>query len=305
VSEGSRDNLDRRLRGFMELKLEELRASISVTSRTIVAVLFWSVFLAGFVAVQPSLASMPTGCTAMNKPGIEFHCEEFRDTTYGVATADLNDAEVLFYWDHSATRGSSFDVVGRAVEGQGVVPVIATNGGIYENSPARPEGLLIDRGKTLQSPNTGPGSGNFFWNSTVVRISSEHQAYMLPVKDWNQGLAVATTEALQSGPRLITDGKIETSISPESHSRYTRTALCLTGQGSRQITLVVSQQEVTLFQLSSFLVEQLHCREALHLDGAVSSVFDFTNKTAAVPGQVRNDLVTFVIFGLPKHSIPK
>ena len=79
--------------------------------------------------------------------------------------------------------------------------------------------------------------------------------------------------ATQSGPMLVHEGAITTSevMSPTSTWRKIRNGVCVPSPGA--VTFVISDSPVTFYEFAGFFRDSLHCREALYLDGTISSLY--------------------------------
>jgi uncharacterized protein YigE (DUF2233 family) len=74
-------------------------------------------------------------------------------------------------------------------------------------------------------------------------------------------------------PQLASMGKINASITVHSESSFLRTAIGIDQKDRRLVYLVVSREPVTLFELADLMASNLHCSEALHLDGDLSAFY--------------------------------
>lgn len=87
-------------------------------------------------------------------------------------------------------------------------------------------------------------------------------ADIVHTREWEDGPTV--TQALQSGPRLVVDGKALTLKKQSAR----RTAVCVTGEGA--IKLAVLPSTTAAANLAA-LLEGLGCTDALNLDGGPST----------------------------------
>jgi uncharacterized protein YigE (DUF2233 family) len=78
-------------------------------------------------------------------------------------------------------------------------------------------------------------------------------------------------EATQSGPLLVVDGEINQVLKPDSRSAYVRNGIGV--KSPDEVYIVISKGEVNLYDFASVFREQLHCRNALYLDGCVSQMY--------------------------------
>jgi len=131
-----------------------------------------------------------------------------------------------------------------------------------------PKGKLHDANTNAD---TGTAHGNFSWDSAVFQISDDGVASIVPVHSWQDSRRIVA--ATQSGPQLASAGKINQSFQAQSKWLYSRTAIGVDQSNRRLVHLLVSRDPVTLFELATFMVNELHCSEALHLDGDLSAFY--------------------------------
>lgn len=144
----------------------------------------------------------------------------------------------------------------------------AVNAGMYHADFA-PVGLLVQDGKQVAPLNLDDGAGNFFMKPNGVFLVGasgpkvvESSAYPLLGK----GARLAT----QSGPLLVRDGVIHPAFNPASASRYIRNGVGVAGS---KAIFVISNHPVTFHEMAVFFRDNLHCKDALYLDGSVSSLY--------------------------------
>jgi uncharacterized protein YigE (DUF2233 family) len=225
----------------------------------------------------------------------------------------LQSQEIVFTTSDDAKR-ETFPVVVSKLSRAGIKPVLITNAGIY-GMDNRPLGLLISPKGKVHDVNTiaGAGSGNFAWDSAVFQISDDGTATIVPVRSWqDSGRTIAAT---QSGPQLASAGKINQSFQAQSKWSFSRTAVGVDQSNRKRVHLVVSREAVTLFELATFMVNELHCSEALHLDGDLSAFYIPTAPEKFLFSDPGERIVTALIIidketsdpekGKPSRSAPK
>jgi uncharacterized protein YigE (DUF2233 family) len=149
------------------------------------------------------------------------------------------------------------------------------NGGMYMED-RRALGLLISDGRELARLNTRGGTGNFYLQPNgVFAVHSNDVASIASTSEYAD--TPAPLQATQSGPLLVFDGKINPLLNPDSTSRFVRNGVCLT---ANEVVLDITTSRVSLYEFASFF-RALGCRNALYLDGNVSSVY--------APGAGRRD----------------
>lgn len=148
----------------------------------------------------------------------------------------------------------------------------AMNAGMYH--PGRTAvGLLVENGKLVHRLETGGGEGNFYLlPNGVFSIDAEGRARI----DETGARAAAGTAGLrwatQSGPLLVAGGALHPAVQPNGESRVVRNAVGV--RSPDEAVFVISDGPVSFGRLSRFLRDGLGCRDALYLDGSVSSLWD-------------------------------
>lgn len=216
---------------------------------------------------QPKPTSTPP-CEVSLAANLSLKCVSFEGHLYAVADIDLRSYRIAFA--DSANGAETYPMIATEISRLGSKPILMTNGGIY-GTDNQPLGLLISQKKKQHEldPRTGPG--NFSWDSAVFQIDDDGKAFIVPARLWRDSSHV--TSATQSGPQLASISGINQSIPRQSQRTYTRTAIGVDRSDRQMVHLTVSRESVTLFELASFMVNELHCSEALHLDGSLSAFY--------------------------------
>lgn len=183
----------------------------------------------------------------------------------------------LFWQDEKGQPLRRLDRLAAWLKGQGRTLTFGMNAGMY-HANGGPVGLLVIDGRELAPLNLGEGRGNFFLKPNGVFLVDGRGAHVVDAADYaampRDGVVLAT----QSGPLLLKDGQMHPAFRASSASRHVRNGVCAAGA---QATFVISERPVTFHEFASFLRDELHCRDALYLDGAVSSLWS--------PGLGRSD----------------
>jgi len=223
---------------------------------------------------QPSgPAPATTTCVSTLAPSLSLRCVPFSGHLYAVADIDLRSQKIVFTTSDDGKR-ETFPQVASDLSRAGMEPLLVTNAGIY-GMDNRPLGLLVSPKGKLHDANTrtdpGPAHGNFSWDSAVFQISDDGLASIVSVRNWQDRQHIVA--ATQSGPQLASAGRINQGFQAQSKSSYLRTAVGVDQANRKLVHLVVSREPVTLFELATFMVNELHCSEGLHLDGALSAFY--------------------------------
>jgi len=227
--------------------------------------------LGSVVSVQEQSATSPYSLPCVLTPAstVALRCMRFEEHVYAVADVNLQTEEIVFTTSNDK-RMATFPKIVSNLSSAGVKPILVTNAGIY-GTDNRPLGLLISPKGKLHNVSTTAGSGNFSWDSAVFQISDDGTASIVPARSWQDN--PHTIAATQSGPQLASSGKINQSFQPQSKWSFRRTSIGIDQSNRRLVRLVVSREPVTLFELATFMVKELHCSEALHLDGDLSAFY--------------------------------
>ena len=220
---------------------------------------------------QPSSAA-PAPCVLTPVRPLALKCISFSGHLYAVADIDLRLQKIIFTISDDGKR-ETFPEVVSSLSRAGIKPLLVTNAGIY-GTDNRPLGLLISPKGKLHDADIRMDKGergNFSWDSAVFQISDDGTAEIVPAGAWQDSRHIVA--ATQSGPQLASAGKINQSFQTPSKWSYRRTAIGVDQANRKLVRLVVSREPVSLFELATFMVNELHCSEGLHLDGDLSAFY--------------------------------
>jgi uncharacterized protein YigE (DUF2233 family) len=145
----------------------------------------------------------------------------------------------------------------------------AMNAGMYDEE-GRPIGLYVEKGEQRRALNLRDGPGNFhlkpngvFWVDRKGRVAVTASDRYKPGKaQW----------ATQSGPMLVIDGKPHPEFTANGESRLIRNGVGVSGPDTAWFA--ISEEGVSFGRFARFFRDALGCRDALFLDGTVSSLWD-------------------------------
>jgi uncharacterized protein YigE (DUF2233 family) len=191
------------------------------------------------------------------------------DARFTVVSIDPAKQDLhLFLNDEGGRPFKAFARLAGWLEERGKRLEFGVNAGMYHHDFS-PVGLLVIDGKQLAPLNLADGAGNFFMKPNGVFMLTKQgpsvvqaSAYAAAGKD----VLLAT----QSGPMLVIDGKIHPQFNAESQSRYVRNGVGVSGG---KAIFVVSNHAVTFHEMAAFFRDVLRCKNALYLDGSVSSLY--------------------------------
>jgi uncharacterized protein YigE (DUF2233 family) len=145
----------------------------------------------------------------------------------------------------------------------------AVNAGMYDEAGA-PVGLYVEDGRQRHALNTRDGPGNFHLKPNGVFWIDTAGAAHVSTSEAYAEASPSPKLATQSGPMLLIDGALHPSIQPDGPSRNVRNGVCAASGGA---LFAISDRPVSFGKLARLFRDRLHCRDALYLDGTVSSLW--------------------------------
>ena len=219
-----------------------------------------------------ALGGLPTAALAWTKPPPDDSC---RPTQFEGAGFTLCQA---------VPGRQSLRLVDRGPDGKplrsfaklkalgGKTPVaFAMNAGMFD-AKGLPVGLLVIDGKQEKPLAKGNGSGNFFLKPNGVFYEDATGWHVADTRtyaaDQHDGLRFAT----QSGPMLLVGGALNPQITANGPSLKRRNGVCVDDRGVAWFA--ISEQPVSFGRFARLFRDRLACKDALYLDGSVSSLWD-------------------------------
>ncbi|MDW9379937.1 phosphodiester glycosidase family protein [Chryseobacterium sp. JV558] len=192
--------------------------------------------------------------------------DDNRFITYQVNPEKQN---IQMYWKNdNGELLKSLDRLNQNVQFKNEKLIFAMNGGMFEPDNA-PKGLYIEDFKILKSTDTLQGNGNFYLQPNgVFYLTQNNQAGIVETKKFRYNKAIRY--ATQSGPMLITNGKINPIFEENSKNLNIRNGVGILENGD--LIFVMSKKEVNFYTLAEFF-KNSGCKEALYLDGYVSRTY--------------------------------
>jgi uncharacterized protein YigE (DUF2233 family) len=226
-------------------------------------------------------------------PGLTVEKREKGGVSYIVARVRVDQASLRLYWkDAAGIPYRNFTALRGALDIKGETLVFATNAGIYARDYT-PLGLHVQDGQELEPLNLKTGGGNFFLKPNGVFYVAKGRAGVLSAEDY----AAAKPQpdlAVQSGPMLLRQGELHPRFIPDSDSRYMRNGVGVISE--TEAVFVLSEQAVNFNDFALFFRDELGCKDAIYLDGALSGMY------APAVGREDPGLAYVGMFGI---SVPK
>lgn len=192
----------------------------------------------------------------------------FEDVRYVVCEVDARRYAIEMFWKDR--NGEAFGSLGRFASSEtGKRAVFAMNGGMYHEG-GTPVGLYVERRERLRAANLAAGPGNFHMKPNgVFFIAGDQVGVEESARFVRQRRKVDF--ATQSGPMLVVDGRLHRRFSADGASLKIRN-----GVGARDAhtaVFAISDRPVSFGSFARLFRDRLGCRNALYLDGSISSLY--------------------------------
>jgi uncharacterized protein YigE (DUF2233 family) len=194
--------------------------------------------------------------------------QAFGAPRFTVVTVDpAKETMQLFLNDQAGVPFKGFKRLGGWLAERNEVLVFGMNAGMY-HADFKPVGLLVQNGKQVAPLNLADGKGNFFLKPNGVFLLTKSGPMVIASNEYPY-LKHPASLATQTGPLLLRHGKIHKAFNPRSQSRHIRNGV---GVAGGKAVFAISETPVTFYEMAAYFRDQLHCSDALYLDGAVSSL---------------------------------
>ncbi|WP_169711973.1 phosphodiester glycosidase family protein [Erythrobacter tepidarius] len=151
----------------------------------------------------------------------------------------------------------------------------AMNAGMYGDD-LRPIGYYVENGERLKELNRGAGEGNFYMKPNGVFFGTGGNWRVLGSNTFFQTVGERPDFGTQSGPMLVVDGKLHPEFQDNGPSRAIRNGVGVSADGRAHF--VISDAPISFGQLARYFRDVVKVRNALYLDGQVSSLWDPASK---------------------------
>jgi uncharacterized protein YigE (DUF2233 family) len=190
---------------------------------------------------------------------------------FTACTAELPKDDVrLFLKDKTGKIFGQFQKLDISLKEKGLDIIFATNGGMYHTDRS-PVGMYIENFKEFSPLITQDGPGNFSLLPNGVFCFNKKEFLILETKKFARS-KLQCQYATQSGPLLVIDGKIHPKFIKNGTSKFVRSGVGISRNGSKAIFLI-SNETVNFHQFASTFVDYFKIDNALYLDGNISRLY--------------------------------
>lgn len=189
---------------------------------------------------------------------------------YTVCTFDPKQDVVRLYGASTLGKnGATYDDLNTHLLRNNQHMSFAMNGGMYHPDYG-PVGLLVENGKRTGSLNRDDAFGNFFMKPNGVFWVGDGEAGVMETEAYARA-GLSPMAATQSGPMLVIDGKIHPRFLPDATSLQIRNGVGILPDG--RVAFAISIDRVRFHDFATLFRDRLQCRNALFLDGSISSLY--------------------------------
>jgi len=215
---------------------------------------------------------LPLALALVSGPAAAGTCRDLEEDGAPYTLCDVDaraDSIRLFLKDEQGVVYGGFSALGAALERKGETLAFAMNGGMYDDNRL-PIGLYVENGETLHAANTRAGAGNFHMKPNGVFWVEAGRA---GVAETGRFLSSRRRPLLatQSGPMLVSGGRINPHIHDSGLSEKIRNGVCVTE--GRFVHFLISNRPVTFHAFAHLFKDRLGCADALFLDGSISALY--------------------------------
>jgi uncharacterized protein YigE (DUF2233 family) len=196
---------------------------------------------------------------------------EFEGSRFVVCTFDARRQDMRLY-SRAADGGylRSFEALQGELGHETRNVRFAMNAGMFNDAGA-PIGLYVAEGAEQKSIALADGPGNFHMKPNGVFWQGDDGALHIETSETYAREQRAPRWATQSGPMLLINGALHPRIAQDGASRLVRNGVGL--RDAHTAYFVISSGMVSFGRFARFFRDELECRDALFLDGTVSSLW--------------------------------
>ncbi|SHL24513.1 phosphodiester glycosidase family protein [Flavobacterium chilense] len=195
--------------------------------------------------------------------------KSYYESPFLTYTVDLKKQDLKLFWkDEKGKRFGSIENLKLWIEKKNLKLDFAMNAGMYKTDNS-PQGLYIEKQKTLSPLDTIKAAGNFYLKPNgVFYITTSNIAKICTTEMFrpNEKIAYAT----QSGPMLVINEQIHPDFKEGSVNLNVRNGVGILPDG--KVVFVLSKKEINFYDFASYF-KGLGCKNALYLDGFVSRAY--------------------------------
>ena len=200
-------------------------------------------------------------------------CQDFKfqEAPFTACTAKIPEDDIrLFLYDKTGNIYGQFQKLDNFLKEERLNIIFATNGGMY-HADRSPVGMYVENFKEFSPLIIRDGPGNFGLLPNGVFCFNKKEFMILETEKFARS-KIRCQYATQSGPLLVIDGKIHPKFIKNGTSKFVRSGVGISRDGSKAIFLI-SNQAVNFHHFASTFLDRLEIDNALYLDGNISRLY--------------------------------
>jgi len=195
---------------------------------------------------------------------------EFEGSTFTICRYDRRRDEIALFLNGPSGPLRSFAALEAQLGPRANRLRFAMNAGMY-GEDGNPIGLYVEDGRQRHRINRQSGPGNFHMlPNGVFTVAADGRVAVLSSARYQP--ASRPLWATQSGPMLVIDGRLHPGIQDNGPSLHIRNGVGV--DSADTAWFVISDDAVSFGRMARLFRDVLNCRNALYLDGSVSSLWD-------------------------------
>ena len=200
-------------------------------------------------------------------------CQDFKfqEVPFTACTAKIPEDDIrLFLYDKTGNIYGQFQKLDNFLKEERLNIIFATNGGMY-HADRSPVGMYVENFKEFSPLIIRDGPGNFGLLPNGVFCFNKKEFMILETEKFARS-KIQCQYATQSGPLLVIDGEIHPKFIKNGTSKFVRSGVGISRDGSKAIFLI-SNQAVNFHHFASTFLDRLEIDNALYLDGNISRLY--------------------------------
>ena len=221
--------------------------------------------------MKPILAAILWSFLATFAHAVDFSTITHAGKEFTLCRVDLGKESLrIFLRDDAAQPLRSFENLQKHLGTKNQKLTFAMNAGMYHGDMS-PVGLCVIDGKQIAPLNLAKAEGNFFLKPNGVFLISDQGARVIvseeyPALQQKEKIVLAT----QSGPLLLRNGRMHPAFKEGSKNILYRNGVGI--KSPTEVIFAISEEPVNFYDLATLFRDGLNCKDALFLDGTVSSL---------------------------------
>jgi uncharacterized protein YigE (DUF2233 family) len=221
------------------------------------------------VTVLACLTAFTPDRASAAEPGQNCRKITHESASYVACAFDLRKHDLrLFLNDSDGAPYGSFRALKADLSKQGHTLPFAMNGGMYHRDRS-PVGYYVEGRRKLNEAVTGPGPGNFHMRPNGIFFIEGETVGVMETRAFLKR-SRRPDYATQSGPMLVIDGKLHPRFIAGSDFKKRRNGVGIINRHA--VVFAISDSAVSFHDLATLFRDRLACRNALFLDGTISSL---------------------------------